>query len=122
MDEIQRDLDWLKFEGQVIYEDYILNVIQVEDMKKQKEIIDKIFNKVVLKQFYVLCQTIDNIYMYAEIKEDFPYPFTDYFLNKYSESKKNLNDIDYIGDIRKFVLCFDNYIMTYENVIKSIII
>lgn len=121
MEEIQRDLEWLIYEGNVISQEYIFNVIHIEDIEKQKEIIDKIFNKVVLKQFYVLCQTIDNIYMYAEIKEDFPYPFTDYLLSKYRDSKKNLNDIDYIGDIRKFVLCFDNYIMTYEYVINSII-
>jgi hypothetical protein len=121
MEEIQRDLEWLIYEGNVISQDYITMVIQVEDLEKQKEIIDKIFNKTVLKQFYVLCQTIDNIYMYVEIKEDFPYPFTDYLMSKYRESKKNLNDMDYIGDIRKFVLYFDNYISSYENVIKSLI-
>jgi len=119
MEEFNRDLDWLKFEGQVIYEDYIKHIIYIQDNEEREKIIKAIFRDDVLHHFYVLCMSIDNVYNYVEIKNVLPSPFNKYILELYKNSKDNLKDV-MRGDIVKYVLFFKNYIASYEYVIKNL--
>lgn len=119
MDEFDRDLDWLKYEGQVIYEDYMKHVLYIKDNDEREKIMKAVFRDDILHHFYVLCMSIDNICNFVVLKKDIGLTFNDYIYEKYKNSKNNLKDVKR-GDIVKYVLNFSNYISSYEYVIRNL--
>ena len=120
MDIIEFDFDWFKYEGKIISDDYIKYILRSEEGYKNKEIImNQIFNKYDLHNFYVLSVSIDNLYNYVCYCHDFAEPIDVFLINSYIRNKNNLKDV-ITGDIRNYVLTIDKSIYTFKYCIDQI--
>lgn len=122
MDIFIKDLEWLKYEGKTICHDYINNIIKKNINPNEllkDEIIKQVFNIDTLREFYILCVSIDNLLRFLEIKDKLQQPVDKYFLDRYITNKKNLKDC-IIPDLSRYILYFDNYLSAYICIIKNI--